>query len=212
MNHESIQSTRSAIHRAAHSALQLLEGDLYSVSCNANSLSESLEDVERLTPSAYYQWKQVSASWTQGEPVIIGRWASPSAAETLLTFLRELRDVLKTENLHWDFQKHPGAAPGLPTALLSAMEKHHRFTATHISAVRAALVRLDHETQPDEDPTPPDTKDDIIDAYEARKLLGTKSNTSLQRWVRAARVQSVTRGKYRKADILSIKAQRESKR
>ena len=212
MSDESIKSIRNSIHGAAHAALRLLEGDLYSGSCNPNSLSESLEDVERLTPRAYYQWNQVSASWIQGDPVTIGRWASTSAAETLLTFLRELRIVLVTENLHWDFKKHPGAAPGFTTALLSAMEKYHRFTATDIGAVRAALIRLDHETQPDEDPKPPDTKDEIIDAYEARKLLGTKSNTSLRRWAEAARVKSVTRGQYRKADILKIKAQRESRR
>lgn len=55
----------------------------------------------------------------------------------------------------------------------------------------------------------PDT-DEIIDTHKAKELLGTKSNTSLRRWIKGEGFDSVTQGKYRLADILAVKARREA--
>ncbi|TWU36018.1 hypothetical protein [Novipirellula artificiosorum] len=53
-------------------------------------------------------------------------------------------------------------------------------------------------------------KSDIIDTQDARKLLGTTSNKSLKRWADEAGVKSVSRGRWRRSDILKIKSNRET--
>lgn len=146
MSHDSNQRAGNAIREAADSALQILDWDL-PLGGNANRLAALLDDVVRLTPIANSRWSKLSASWRQGEPCVIGRWASPSAAETLLLFLRELRCVIDAEGLRCQLEQYPGAAAGIHGMLMDAMQGHHRFTATDIGAVRAALVRLDAETQ-----------------------------------------------------------------
>ncbi|MCO8124493.1 hypothetical protein NHH03_22330 [Stieleria sp. TO1_6] len=51
---------------------------------------------------------------------------------------------------------------------------------------------------------------ETIDTYTAKALLGTKSNASLQRWAKAAGVQSVSRGCWKRDDIERIRAIRET--
>ena len=118
----------------------------------ADHLATFLDDVVKLTPIAANQWKDVADSWPKGEPCVIGRWATASSAETLVTFLRELKNVIEFEQLRDHLEQHgAGGAAGVHWMMVDGMQQYHRFKSGDIAAVKAALVRLDAEVSPNED-------------------------------------------------------------
>lgn len=66
--------------------------------------------------------------------------------------------------------------------------------------VIAASIAITHHAVRDEE---------IIDTHEAKQILATRSNKSLQRWTRDAGVTSISRGRWRKREIYEVKRKRD---
>ena len=53
--------------------------------------------------------------------------------------------------------------------------------------------------------------EEIIRTYEAKKMLGTKSNASFQRWMKDHGIRNCGRGRWRLKDIMKVLASRQGK-